>query len=499
MGKEVIKGSTSFFGGLSDDPSGKNLSQFKASGNFDVFSLPNRLTPYRSLEADENDGSTSDGMKQYFLRDFRYASGSAKIYAMGQNGSGYPKIVYKNDATTGNWILPSSSEGNGAVRNGCFFEYKDYMWFFQGNTAVAKWGLLSGTPTITNLVANVASTITSVADGIIAADGNGYMAYNNVVVRISTSGTVTDLAKTVPDNFKITSLSNYGRYMAIACAPKLPYNGESKVFIWDLSSDLFTDTIPWGEGDLQVLESVEGAIVGVTDRYLNNSAGAGKGALVVKVYQNGTPQVVKEIFTKSLVNKSMPQSKAVKNGRLFFSAKIMTNAAGTEYVEGIFSFGRKTSQYPSALALDIVPEGVNTSGIQAFGTAGNFFFVAHSNDGSIEKTNDSAVYAHTSFYETQDLDFDDPFSDKTLLSVKVSFSKITSGQSVTAKCKWDDAMSFTTIGTFSTVGKTSRTFVNIESTGLALPSGKELSLRFETTGGLEITGWSAKARINDNP
>lgn len=488
-----------FSGGISDDPRKVTASEFSITKHFDIFSQPNKLTPYRSLEADTNDGSTSTGMKQYAVRDFLYASASAKLYGLGQTGAGLTKIVYKADATTGNWTLPASSEGNGAVQNGTFVEFKDYLWGFQGTNQLWKWGTLSGTPSITNSTSTTASTITSVAQGLIASDANLYLPYNNTLVRITPGLTITDTVISVPTNYKITSICNFGNYMAIGCAPISSFNGTSKVFLWNLSSDLFTETLEFGEGDLRVIETIEGMIVGISDRYLNNATGAGRGSLIIQTYAGGSPQVIKEIFTQKLTGITMPISKAVKNNRLFFAAKIMTNSAGTEYDEGIWSFGRKNVNYPYTLTLDVIDENVSTSGIQAFATAGNYFFIAHSADGSIDKTDDTATYSFTSIYESQIYDFGDVDSDKRLELIKVSFTKLASPQSLTVKIKMDDATSWTTVGTFSTANAISRTFLNIESTGDAFPSGRECRLRLESTGGLEITGYALQATILDNP
>ncbi len=478
-----------FSGGIADDIRKSTSSEFQITKHFDIFSNPQRLTPYRSLEADTNDGSTSTGMKQYLVKDFVYASASAKLYGLGQNGSGNTKIVYKADATTGNWTLPSSSEGSDSVWNGCFFEYKDYLWGFQGSK-IWKWGLLSGSPSITNSAATTATTITSVANGLIAADGNAYMAYNNVIVRISPTLTITDSAKTVPTNYKITSIANYGSYMAIGCSPISTFNGQSKVFLWNLSSDLFQETIEWGEGELRILENVEGLLVGVTDRYLNNSTGAGRGSMIVQGYSGGSAQVLKEIFTKKLTGKTIPISKAVKNNRLFWAAKIMTNDAGTTYNEGIWSFGRKNSQYPFTLTLDIIDENIDTDGIQAFGTAANFFFITHSDDGSIDKTDDTATYSFTSVYESQIFDFGDPSVAKQLQKFSLYTAPIPTSGSITVKYKIDGDTSFTTIGTLTTVGALSRDFINIESTGDSFRSFKEIQFQITSvTGGAEITGY----------
>ncbi len=498
MSKTVEFTVSDFNGGIADDIRQETTNAFSITKHFDIFSNPKRLTPYRSLEADTNDGSTPTGMKQYFVRDFVYASASAILYGLGQTGAGLTKLVYKADATVGNWTLPASSEGNGAVQNGCLVEYKDYLWGFQGTTQVFKWGLLSGTPSITNTAGTV-GTITSVAQGVIAKDDNLYLPYNNKLARVVAGGTVTDAALTLPTNFKITSICNFGNYLAIACAPISTFNGVSKVFLWNLTSDDVQEVIDWGEGELRVLETIEGILVGVTDRYLNNSTGAGRGSMIVQIYSGGAPQVYKEIFTQALSGKTMPISKAVKNNRLFFSGKVMTNVAGTEYNEGIWSFGRKNSGYNYTLTLDIVDENVTTSGIQAFGTAANYFFVAHSADGSIDKTNDAATYTFTSIFESQILNFGDGVADKRLEAFKVYFRKLATGETVTAKYRIDGATSWTTIGTVSTVGELSRTFISIESTDVAFSSGKEYEFRIETTGGAEITGWKARATILDVP
>lgn len=488
-----------FSGGIADDIRKVTTNEFQITKHFDIFSSPKRLTPYRSLEADTNDGSTSTGMKQYFVKDFLFPTASGKLYGLGQTAAGLTKVVEKADATTGVWDLPASSEGNAAVQNGCFVEYKDYAWGFQGTNQIFKWGLLSGTPSITNSVSTTSATITSIAQGVIAKDDNLYLAYNNIIGRITSGGSWNDSVLTLPTNFKITSICNFGNYLAIACAPISTFNGVSKVFLWNLTSADVQEAIDWGEGELRVLETIEGFLVGVTDRYLNNSAGAGRGSMIIQVYSGGSPQVVKEIFTQALTGKSIPLSKTVKNNRVFFAAKIMTNSAGTTYNEGIWSFGRKNSGYLHTLTLDIVDENVSVSGIQSFGAAGNYFFVSHSNDGSIDKTDDTAAYTFTSVYESQIFDFGDATSDKQLDSVKIWFRKLATNETVTVRYRVDGATSWTLIGSDSTVADTSRTFLTIEATDAAFASGKEYEFRFESTGGAEIAGYELVASPNITP
>lgn len=495
MSKLVEIKINNFSGGISDDPREQNATKFQVAKHFDVYSNPTRITPYRSLEADTNDGSTSTGMKQYVVKDYLYHSSSAKLFGLGQTGGGLTKIVQKADATTGNWSLPATSEGNGAVQNGCFIEYKDILWGFQGTNQIWKWVI--ATNTITNSASTTGATITSVAQGLVFQDYL-YLPYNNKIWRATDTSTFSDAYLTLPTNFKITSLTAYGKYIAVACAPVSTFNGVSKVFLWDGTSTEVQEAIDWGEGELRVLETIEGYLVGITDRYLNNSTGAGRGSMIIQMYSGGVPQVVKEVFTQALTNKTIPLSKAVKNNRLFWSAKIMTNSAGTTYNEGIWSFGRKNFNYPFALNLDIIDENVTTSGIQAFGTAANYFFITHSNDGSIDKTNDATTYAFTSVYESQIFNFGELSSDKQLLALKVSFRKQSAGESVTASYRVDGATTWTTIGTYDTDDSLSHTFVGIESSGAEFASGREYEFKLESTGGLEIIELVATARINDN-
>jgi len=346
MAKQVEIKQNNWSSGISDDIRAPSSNGFSICKHFDIFTNPNRLTPYRAFEADTTTSVSATDLKQYFIQDFLYASASAKLYGLGQTGGALTKIVQKADATTGDWTLPADSEGDGAAKNGCLLEYKDYLWGFQGTTQVFKWGVLSGTPTITNTagtvgtvyntitvlsvvdggtlynvndilyidggtggsaivasvtaggvvdtvtllepgynystgtkdtttssttgtsctlgvttVANTSATISSVAQGLIAKDDNGYIFYNNIVVRIYPSGTVQDQALKLPTNLKITSVANFGNYLAIGCAPKDSYNGVSKVFLWNLYSPDIQEVIEWGEGDLRVLANVEGMLI----------------------------------------------------------------------------------------------------------------------------------------------------------------------------------------------------------------------------------------------
>src|SRR3990167_3811041 len=254
-----------FDGGISDSIREKSANSAALIKHFDIFSDKSRLTPYRSTEADTNDGSTETGMKQYDVRNFQLGS-NGKLYGLGKTAAGYPKIVSKADPTTGNWTLEATAEGNAARIVGCFIEWQGAFWFFEGTNKLSKWTIGS---TVTDGVATLGATITTVAQGVIGSDDNLYLFYNNKVVRVSAAGAVTDnVLANLPSDMRITSVMNYGTYLAIGMAfgtsaTAIPF-GRSKVVVWDkVTTTTPNDVIDWGEGALMCLGNIEGMICGV--------------------------------------------------------------------------------------------------------------------------------------------------------------------------------------------------------------------------------------------
>src|SRR3990167_10396716 len=214
MGKIIPYKLNNFSGGISDSPRNPSLNQGSFVSHFDCFSDPNKLTPNRSTEADTSTSVSSTDIKQYDVRDFQLGS-NGKLYGLGKTGAGLTKIFSKADPTTGNWTVETTAEGNGAVVIGCFIEWQGAWWFFQGTNQIGKWVI--ATNTITNSVATVGSTITSVAQGVIS-NNVLYMFYNNKVVSITAAESVSDNVFTaIPSDMRITSVARYSSYLGIGC------------------------------------------------------------------------------------------------------------------------------------------------------------------------------------------------------------------------------------------------------------------------------------------
>ncbi len=468
--------------------------------HFDIYSDPTRLIPYRSTEAEANSTSAANlGARD--LRHFTLGK-DGKMYALGNDASGHPQVFVKADPTTGLWAPDTTAAGSAAIIYGSFIEWGSTpaFWMFSGTTNVSRYVL--STDTFTDTVATI-GTITTTAQSVIGADDNMYMFYNNKVVRVSRTGTVTDDVLTnLPSDMRITSACRWGTYIAIGMAygtsATSSPTGVSKVFIWDMvTTATVNDVVDWGEGALMVLGNIEGRLVGVSNKYLETPSGLtslalGQGSMVVRMWAGATAQVQKEIVANQSVTLGrFIRDVVVKDNKMYWVASVpFGSSTSTEstYHMGIWAFGRKDMNSNFALSLDYVEENVDTANykINSFGAAGSYWFINHGAAGLVHKTDDTANYTFTSVYETEI--FWDGKDTNRIVGVTVTTEPLPTAGQVVLKYKKDEETSFTTIYTHSTDNELRHSSVNIEDTGVELPSYKRLRLRIESTGGAVITG-----------
>jgi hypothetical protein len=505
MAVDPYKRIVRFDGGISDDPRQPATNAAALVKHFDVFSNPFKLTPYRSTVADANDGSTATGIKQYDVRHIQLGS-NGKLYGLGKNGSGYPKVVSKTSPTAASWTLEATAEGNAARIPECFIEWQGAWWFFQGTNQIGKWAIGG---TVTQSVATVGTTINTVAQGVIGSDNNLYLFYNNKVARVSPAGIVTDdVCAAIPSDMRITSVTRWGSYlmigMAFGTSSTASPTGRSQIFEWDMvSTTTITDVIDWGEGALMALGTIEGAVVGVSDKYLSSSLGLMHGSMVVRLWAGGVPRVMKEVVSNQTVTLGRFLSEVVvKNNKMYWVASVpfgLSTSTESTFHLGIWVFGRKNANSNFTLSLDYIEPNISASNfyINSFGAAGDYWFINHSNDFSLTRTDDTATYGTTSIYDTQILNEGDSSITKKLVGVTLFTAPLPSGGSVTLKYRKNEESSYTTIFTYSAANGISHSAINVESTGATLPEYKELQFRIESTGGAEITGLKWKADLID--
>jgi hypothetical protein len=493
--KELRK--NKFDGGKVFDKRQFTPSGFAKSLNFDIHDNPSVLTPVRSYEADESYGAGS--ITSSTITNFGQI-GASTIYAVGHKADGTGRKLYSKSIADSAWTAVLA--GNGSVAEttgGCpvpgfYIEQFNSSglalhWFVTGNAttpSASTWilGLNSyATPTVAVDFAKKALSLnpTFYPQGILGIDGNVYVSDNYKIHKAANTGTVTDSIFTVSQNFAITSLALYGNYLAIAIYGQ----GKSKVLLWDYASAQASETIDWGEGALIVLENIEGQLVGITDKYINStlfsSATGGNGSMQVKVWGGGSPTSVNEVRALGVTSGAIKQFKYVKSGMLYWYAKIPLDNTGTEFEEGLWTFGRRISSQPFSLVLEREIAGTSFEG---FWGIGNYLYLPNSGDGSVDRTSSSATYGLTSIYETEIINDDNSNIEKNALGFSLSFEPLAANQTLAVKYRTDGDTDWTAITPSPSVQ------VGDVSSLYSLEFNfHEIEFRIESVGGAKPTGY----------
>jgi hypothetical protein len=436
-----------FDGGKAFDKRLAGSNEFGASENYDVRSTPSLLTPVRDYESDEGYDGDADGIKTSDLALFAIPLGG-QVYAIGRKNDGTGRKIYRKSINDSEWVDFTASDGSdaesssGSAVPGFFIQQFDssgqsIYWFVTGHASTPStsfWTIGQAsflTITSANFGAKtLAFNPTIYPQGILGQHGNVYVSSGRSLHRCLPTGSITSNAFTVSGNFTITSLALYGSYLAIAIYGQ----GRSKVLLWDYASANASEVIEWGEGALMVLENLDGALVGVTDKYINSSLfgqqAIGSGRMQIKMW-SGSLNTITEVKAFGSAARAVEQYKYVKNSVLYWYAKIPLEDGSFE--EGIWSFGSILSSQPNAIALERTLPGT----FEGFWGVGELLYLPHSGDGSVSRTNNSASFTLTSSYETALLNGGDSSLEKTALGVTVSFEALASGETVVLEYRKD--------------------------------------------------------------
>ena len=489
MGKIVTTTLNRFDGGIVNDPRTPRAGVCRMCTNFDALTNPYKLTPYRTSE--DGDSAASTSQKQNFQIALRTGT-TYSLYSLGvKSGAATAEVLYKdlttggsNDLDDATWSTPTNNQSSsGAANFDLFLYYK---------TA----GLIIGARAGTNLWAFSPSgsawsdswqalTYTNIAQGIVhSKDDIAYFPYDNKIASYNHTGTVWNAtALTLPSHFYVTSICEYGNYLAIACAP-LNAVGKSHVFLWDRDSTLVTlsESIDWGEGSLRVLHEIEGSLVGAS-LYGSNSTRFKDRV----VFKSSTGYGAKEFLTlQGGTTTYLPIAKQKIDNRLWF---MMSISLGGSTREGVWSIGKNEEGGFSVLH-ERTPNGdtaLTSPVFKNFFIIGDYLFQSYVDNSAyvLFKTNDQESYP-TAIYETVIFNAGDASQKKDLAGLAVSHEALASGAQVVVKYKVDEDSSWTTLLTSDTDDAIS---ADISSLATNMPKGyKEVHYRIESTGGAVVTG-----------
>src|SRR3990167_3919704 len=269
-------------GGMTNLLRQNNIRFARKITHFDTQTDPSKLSPYTDFAATTTDIGTIATIKLCrFVAAEKASGGQANIFALGQLAGG---------------------NGGDLICEKVFVEYKNCLMGWGGTsapgagkdldgTATYFWYITTAGGTLTYYSTAPFDTVTYVAQPIVhSKDDRLYIPFDNYVY-YKTSATATPaLGITLPTNLIITSICEYGNYLAIACRPKIPMNRNSVVFLWDRDATLttVTESIDWGPESLDLIDTLDGILIGISSmRNSYSDVIAFKPHLVFKYYGGG--------------------------------------------------------------------------------------------------------------------------------------------------------------------------------------------------------------------
>lgn len=469
-------------GGIAEDVRELSTDTFAVAKNIDIKAFKNKIVPYVGVREQAQNGNTySNGAVMTTL-----SNGTQRLSFLGaSDGNLYPRFYGKSDTS-----LTSSVVGytNGdpattgySVAFGSLVSYKNKlicmgysstdakMYSFDGATpAFATVGTISAYPTnIPN--PNIPKPFRHPADDIL------YGAAGNIVC-VNNNGSFNAAGITLPSDCWVTSLSYWGSYLAIATAPREP-GGRSRVFLWgrDTSTTTFYDILDFGEGDLKVLENIDGALVGIT---LSNYNYAVTPQLRMYVWTGGAPEVKRTVTAKTYDAVSLEIFKAKQGNELYFAAKFPIQGTSVHQL-WVAGKNRKGSWY---MTPDRYVNGTTAiTAVRGFDFIGDYLFVGF-DSGSFNRTyagggGDSAVY-DTSVLDTlinPNMSLFDRDKKKQLKSISLT---TTVGGSFTLSYSVDGGAYVTILSSETLAANTTRE-ANRTSAGKMLDAGREFQFRLQ--------------------
>lgn len=486
-----------FNGGMVNDPLSGASNACMVATNFDLSTNPSKLIPNRATESAYSGQSTA--RMQNFCLGYRSATGDNVIWGLGVvSGQSYASIMFKTLASLDDdsWSTPANNaSASGATSFDLFVHYKRTGLIYGAKSGTHIWAFdTSGSAAFAET--HQALTYTNIAQGLVhSKDDILYIPYDNKIA-LNNNGSWTTAALTLPEYLKITSISEYGNYLAIACAPKY-VGGNSRLFLWDRNTSLttVTESVDLGYGDVKIIEEIDGNLIAVS---LVGGTTTSMRDRVVFRYLSGN-QMIKfnEIVSSYLgtTQATLPQAKHRGNGKLYFMLKNQINGAERA---GVFSIGRYSPGSPFTISHELTLNNATDATnpvLKSFIVVGDYTFMSFVDNGTytLKKSNDQATYT-TSIYESlinPGMPASDSMGRKQLRGIAINHEPLTSGQTVVLKYRVDSANTgaWTTVYTSSTVGDT-RFETSLDASGTQFTAGTYYEFRLESTAGAVITGIS---------
>jgi len=475
--------------------------------NFDAHTFSRKLVPHASFAEGDTDSATNK-IKNFAVA--RYSDGSYRLYGLGVSGTKAKVFITDFVSTTWSALSKGTASSHTAVDPELFVYYAKTGRIYGAADGTTIWSCdpadsvdfdeTDGNDVYAHtLVTSYASPRSAAAanrpyiTGLVhSKDDVMYIAYDNIIISNSGTGDWTDPALTLPTNTIITSICEYGNYLAIAVKSKDGVGG-SQVYLWDRDSTVndLSEKIDWGEGNLEILKEIGGVLVGVS------TSGTAATVLLTRVtfryYAGGNPVVFNKMVSEDVyVLSDISRASRKVNDYLYFW---MSLKLGGTKLEGVWKVGKHVQTGEMLVSMDFSPNNdtaLSSGEFHNFIILGDTIYNSFTTGGAVEMTfrsGLSSTYTYNSIYETIKLSEGDISTTKKLQGITVMFEPLPTAGTVTLKYKKDEETSWTTIiNAFGTDDAERASAINIQSSGAVLPQYKEIQFQIISTGGAVITG-----------
>lgn len=456
-----------FDGGHAEDIRTTATDQCEKSLNFDIFTNPHKLLPYRD--------SVTETVNSGVLTDFQMNGvlliGST-YYTVGYSSSGSSVIKFFTKSNiTDNW--QATNTNSATLIQGSLILYKGvaYCLGYDGSNKLVLVNS-SGTTVGTATTANQPAT----AKAFVHPEDNILYIVSGKFIWKWDGSSFNEYASILPSDFVYYSLTNYGTYLAIAGTT----GGLSITFLWgrDGSINTLQGQIPFGEGTIYLLENISNYLVGIVISS-GSLASSVSGNLSVKVYSGGAVETIKSF---NISNTNFGSYKTKYDNKLYFGI----GGDDAIYVVGknkngqlVLTKDRYFQNGTSILSGTPIPSIVNGYLWTSFGSSGQ--------TGKFYRTNDTETYLNTSIYKTTInplMPIGDRGKMKKLNAIRVYFTGKTNG---TVNVKYAiDTSTMTSVLSESTTAIEDMKQATMQADGNAFIEGREFQFQLESIGGVEI-------------
>jgi len=509
---------TNFGNGWANDYVKGGRGECSVCKHFDILTYPYRLQPLRGMT---NSGEPTDTLLGNMI-----LGANGIFYGIGANPSLTTQgRLYKRTGIGGSDVWQSFSTVQNAS-NTSAVTY-DFLVHYpeMGATRKLFWAdpgnILSSDPADGGSSINsVALTYTTIGQGLVhPKDRVLYFPYQNstqtIIGKISYHASneftnYTANAIELPNRYRVYNLSWYGDYLAIPMTTSGGSSNRSVLGLWDRDSSLTTlnETVSWGEGNLKVLNNLNGVLIGISEFGGGNPTTQDIDKIQIKAYAGGAePVILKEIVATRLTTTPPtcsinPRVNFVHDNRLYFSVNVSNGGTAPSYY-GVWSIGKNMNGVWTLNLERMATNDNSETGVIACAKSGDFFTMVHTTAGTLTYTVNgntlSNIYNATSVYESTinpEMPEEDRQNKKKLKSVMATYLPLPVDAVVTMQYRVDSSSngSWTTIFTESTDGKV-RTEVKYNASKVQFTDGTNYEFRLTSTEGAIITSYSYEYEV----